>query len=232
LAIWPRARERFWKLLCDLELEPGARWQLLKTLFWEDRSAGRRWALAALQHPENGPLLALLAAEIARQPEEADVELLGAILSCCLRATPPAGMAVALDSPSLRVRLQARAALAAAGDETSQQALLAWAERGEHPVVRAEAARALGQSRSFAVEARLVALLQPIDQIPRASPDWRAQIGLAAALGRLGTVRSRTALLRGGWFWAVRASLVPEEHNEMPPEVDDSTWAKVEPGWD
>ncbi len=131
--------------------------------------------------------------------------------------------------------MRVRAALARRGDRDSLEALLRWAEPGNHLIVRLYAIHWLGALRALESQPMLLDILRDHPAPPHREI-YRMWSAAAFALKHLGTSEAMTALLRSGRFrllaYESERAPLPALWIDDPPELSDPDWAKVDPGWD
>ena len=163
LGAWPGARAVLLRHLCDFDVAPEVRLELLQRLWRSDRTTARRWALAALSWPDNLPLVRAVLREAAGSAHPEDRPLFLAVLS----GTDEAARGFALEgllalgetgpewcerleslsyAPHPGVRVRAMAGLLRQGRAEAGAWLERMADAADEPWVRAEALRWLGET--------------------------------------------------------------------------------------
>lgn len=162
LGEWSEARPLLLRLLCDLRLEEEVRRPMLEELFARERAVAIRWALAAMDWPENAALVRRLLHSAARAPEPGDRALFlkalhdSEAVAQCLAIEGLLGLGESgaawcewltslLQANHPAVRLRAAAGLIRAGRREELPALRRTALQAPEPWLRAEALRWLGE---------------------------------------------------------------------------------------
>ncbi|MFP2908778.1 HEAT repeat domain-containing protein [Pyxidicoccus sp. 3LFB2] len=211
LGEWRGARALLYQLLCDFQVELSVRAALVGGLFENDRAAAGRWALAAMQYPDNAALVRHVLRLVAIAPTPGD----RALFLAALRSTDDVAHCFALEglftlgessegfcdrlstltrSALPVVRLRAAACLVKQSRSEWLPLLQTTALEAPEPWLRADAVRWLAET---APEASRPILKQALTAESHLEPRKRSSAGLEAtwALSRLGTDEDVAALL-------------------------------------
>jgi hypothetical protein len=193
LGEWPEARPLLLRSLCDLHLEEEVRRPMLRELFARERAVAIRWALAAMDWPENTALVRRFLHRAVLAPEPGDRALFlkalhgsDAVAQCFaiegLLGLGESGAAWCgrltslLQASHPAVRLRAAAGLIQEGRREELPALRQTALQASEPWLRAEAVRWLGEVDAEASQPVFAAALSDrgswdLHQIPLGSDE-------------------------------------------------------------